>query len=125
MHYKILSVKHGNNNHRIYFQYIRYNWAEMLKKRKGNQRRLIHALPVNLELDLFEARIATLYDVVDIFLIGGKYVLNIIYHPITNDFIIRSGRLLKYLTYLNYLLTYADFIDFQIKTRRNVRVQTL
>ena len=56
----------------IYFQYIRYNWAEMLKKRKGNQRRLIHALPVNLELDLFEARIATLYDVVDVFLIGGK-----------------------------------------------------
>ena len=104
MHYKILSVKHGNNNHRIYFQYIRYNWAEMLKKRKGNQRRLIHALPVNLELDLFEARIATLYDVVDVFLIGGKYVLNIIYHPITNDFIIRSDRLLKYLTYLNYLL---------------------
>jgi hypothetical protein len=71
----------------------------MLKKRKGNQRRLIHALPVNLELDLFEARIATLYDVVDVFLIGGKYVLNIIYHPITNDFIIRSGRLLKKLTY--------------------------
>lgn len=28
-------------------QYIRYNWAETLKKRKGNQRRLIHALPVN------------------------------------------------------------------------------
>ena len=67
----------------------------MLKKRKGNQRRLIHALPVNLELDLFEARIATLYDVVDVFLIGGKYVLNIIYHPITNDLIIRSGRLLQ------------------------------
>ena len=57
--------------YKIYFQYIRYNWAEMLKKRKGNQRRLIHALPVNLELDLFEARIATLYDVVDVFLIGG------------------------------------------------------
>ena len=55
----------------LHFQYIRYNWAETLKKRKGNQRRLIHALPVNLELDLFEARIATLYDVVDVFLIGG------------------------------------------------------
>merc|ERR1712223_698519 len=48
-------------------KYIRYHWAETLKKRKGNQRRLIHALPVNLELDLFEARIATLYDVVYVF----------------------------------------------------------
>ena len=67
----------------------------MLNKRKGNQRRLIHALPVNLELDLFEARIATLYDVVDVFLIGGKFVLDIIYHPINNDLIIRSGRLLQ------------------------------
>merc|ERR1739844_483642 len=57
-------------------KYIRYNWAETLKKRKGNQRRLIHALPVNLELDLFEARIATLYDVVDVFLIGESNMTN-------------------------------------------------
>jgi len=57
-------------------EYIRYNWAETLKRRKGNQRRLIHALPVNLELDLFEARIATLYDVVDVFLIGESNMTN-------------------------------------------------
>ena len=50
-----------------------------MKKRKGNQRRLIHALPVNLELDLFEARIATLYDVVDVFLIGGKFLFYFVF----------------------------------------------
>lgn len=57
-------------------KYIRYNWEETLKRRKGNQRRLIHALPVNLELDLFETRIATLYDVVDVFLIGESNMTN-------------------------------------------------
>jgi len=57
-------------------KYIRYNWKETLKRRNGNQRRLIHALPVNLELDLFETRIATLYDVVDVFLIGESNMTN-------------------------------------------------
>ncbi len=57
-------------------KYIRYNWQDTLKRRQGNQRRLIHALPVNLELDLFEARVATLYDVVDVFLIGESNMTN-------------------------------------------------
>lgn len=57
-------------------KYIRYNWEETLRVRRGNQRRLIHALPVNLELDLFETRIASLYDVVDVFLIGESNMTN-------------------------------------------------
>ena len=39
-----------------------------LKPRK-NMRRIIHALPVNHEFDFFEARIKTLQDVVDVFII--------------------------------------------------------
>lgn len=54
-----------------------YGWSNStLTRRPKNQRRLIHALPVNLEQDLFEARVASLYEVVDVFLIGESNLTN-------------------------------------------------
>ncbi len=41
---------------------------KQLKVRK-NMRRLIHALPVNHELDFFEARVKSLHEAVDVFII--------------------------------------------------------
>jgi beta-1,4-mannosyl-glycoprotein beta-1,4-N-acetylglucosaminyltransferase len=55
---------------------VTYRWDEVIRRRKHGQRRLIHALPVNLEVDLFEARIVSLYDVVDVFLIGESNMTN-------------------------------------------------
>ena len=51
-------------------------WTNVTSLRRGYQRRLIHALPVNLEIDLFEARLASLYDVVDVFVIGESNLTN-------------------------------------------------
>ena len=54
-----------------------YDWVSSnLKRRSGKPRRLIHALPVNLEIELFEVRIASLYDVVDVFVIGESNFTN-------------------------------------------------
>ncbi len=45
-------------------------------KRRCVARRLIHALPVNLEIDLFETRVASLFDVVDLFVIAESNMTN-------------------------------------------------
>lgn len=51
------------------------NWNRIIRRRE-TPRRLIHALPVNLEFDMFETRLATLYDAVDVFLIGEGNLTN-------------------------------------------------
>ncbi len=54
---------------------LNFSWDTLLMRRQV-ARRLVHALPVNLEIDLFEARISTLYDVVDVFVIGESNMTN-------------------------------------------------
>lgn len=70
---------YADSNHNTNIQNISqtYDWTNSnLKRRSGKQRRLIHALPVNLEIELFEVRIASLYDVVDVFVIGESNLTN-------------------------------------------------
>ena len=72
---KQISNAYADSNHNKQFLNITYDWKD-LSLRSGYQRRLIHALPVNLEIDLFEARLASLYDVVDVFIIGESNFTN-------------------------------------------------
>ena len=70
---------YADSNHNQNIQNISntYDWSSShLRRRGGHQRRLIHALPVNLEVELFEVRIASLYDVVDVFIIGESNLTN-------------------------------------------------
>jgi len=65
----------SSNNSNLSEWKSNFNWSR-IHKRSGLQRRLIHALPVNLEIDLFEARIISLYHVVDVFLVAESNLTN-------------------------------------------------
>ena len=52
-----------------YFYYKDYKVALRKLKPRSKPRRLIHGLQVNHEFDLFEARLKTLKDVVDVYLV--------------------------------------------------------